>query len=194
MSCQVVAKRIFEHSTKTEALVRDLFPFSQANPASVNYSDDDSLYDTSRTDSTGGTIGFQPVKNVIVKSVVFSQWTQLLNRAGDALDSQGIEFARLDGTLDRNQRTKAMDEFRLNPSCEVLLVSLRAGGVGLNLTSGRRVYIMEPYWNPAVENQAIDRVHRLGQQFPVQTIRFIMDKSIEVNMLKIQLRKTELAK
>ena len=61
--------------------------------------------------------------------------------------------------MNREQRTKAMDAFKLDPACEVLLVSLRAGGVGLNLTAGRRVYLMEPFWNPAVENQAVGESH-----------------------------------
>ncbi|GAA5920321.1 hypothetical protein JCM1841_004530 [Sporobolomyces salmonicolor] len=177
--------RLFEHSTKTRTLMLDLLPFSQANPHSANYN--------SSLDAFEKTIGFQPVKNEIVKSVVFSQWTALLDRLGDALEAEHIAYRRLDGAMNRDQRGAAMEAFKTDPKCEVLLVSLRAGGVGLNLTAGRRVYLMEPFWNPAVENQAVDRIYRLGQTMPVQTIRFIMKKSIEANMLKIQQRKMNLA-
>lgn len=95
--------------------------------------------------------------------------------------------------MTRDKRSEAMAAFKNDPGVEILLVSLRAGGVGLNLTAGRRVYLMEPFWNPAVENQAVDRIHRLGQTMPVQTVRFVIEKSIEMNMLKIQKRKMELA-
>ncbi|GAA5861119.1 hypothetical protein JCM3774_002196 [Rhodotorula dairenensis] len=183
--------RLFEHSTKTRHLLADLLPFSMVNPSSDNY---DPSYDPSaQTAETGGTIGFQPVQGEVVKSVVFSQWTTLLDRLGDALTDQHIRYDRLDGAMNREQRNAAMEAFKVDPRCEVLLVSLRAGGVGLNLTAGRRVYLMEPFWNPAVENQAVDRIYRLGQTKSVQTVRFVMQKTIEDNMLKIQQRKKELA-
>lgn len=169
------------------ALIRDVFPFSQANPSSANFAHEITSFEDA------DVIGFKPVQGETVKSVVFSQWTKLLDRIGDALDESGIAYTRLDGSMARDNRTKAMESFRHNPKCEIILISLRSGGVGLNLTAGRRVYIMEPYWNPAVQNQAIDRVHRLGQTLPVQTVCFIVQKSIEENMLKIQKRKMELA-
>lgn len=86
-----------------------------------------------------------------------------------------------------------MESFKSDPACEVLLVSLRAGGVGLNLTMASRVYLMEPFWNPAVENQATDRIHRLGQQRAVKLTRYIVKDSIEANMMEIQKRKMEMA-
>ncbi|GAA5933630.1 hypothetical protein JCM3775_003757 [Rhodotorula graminis] len=180
------ATRLFEHSTKTRALLVDLLPFSQVNPHAENYNPD-------YVPEPATTIGFQPVQGEIVKSVVFSQWTTLLDRLGDALEDNHIQYDRLDGGMNRDQRSAAMAAFKADPKCEVLLVSLRAGGVGLNLTAGRRVYLMEPFWNPAVENQAVDRIYRLGQTHSVQTVRFVMQDSIETNMLKIQKRKMELA-
>ncbi|KAI5475860.1 DNA repair protein rad5 [Pseudohyphozyma bogoriensis] len=182
--------RFVEHSTKTRALISDLLPYSRANPASENYDGSINFDDIPLEEQP---IGFQPVRGEVVKSVVFSQWTKLLDRVGDSLDGVNIKYGRLDGGMNRDQRTRAMEAFKTDPASEVLLVSLRAGGVGLNLTAGRRVYLMEPFWNPAVENQAIDRIHRLGQTMPVQTIRYVISTSIEENMLKIQKRKTELA-
>jgi hypothetical protein len=79
-------------------------------------------------------------------------------RIEDALEAAGIRYDRLDGTMKRDDRTRAMDALKHDPGCEVLLVSLKAGGVGLNLTAAQRVYLMDPYWNPAVENQAVDRI------------------------------------
>lgn len=76
----------------------------------------------------------------------------------DALEAAQIKYDRLDGTMKRDDRTRAMEALKTDPRCEVLLVSLRAGGVGLNLTAARRVYLLDPYWNPAVENQAVDRI------------------------------------
>ena len=108
-----------------------------------------------------------------IKSVVFSQWTTMLDRIEDAICHSGIGYDRLDGSMKLDERVKAMDRLKTDPACEVLLVSLRAGGVGLNLTAASRVYVMDPYWNPAVENQAVDRVHRLGQTRPVVTIKYI---------------------
>lgn len=108
-----------------------------------------------------------------IKSVVFSQWTTMLDRIEDAIVDAGIGYDRLDGSMKLDERVKAMDRLRSDPSCEVLLVSLRAGGVGLNLTAASRVFVMDPYWNPAVENQAVDRVHRLGQTRPVVTVKYI---------------------
>jgi SNF2 family DNA or RNA helicase len=103
----------------------------------------------------------------------------------------------------RQERVAAMERLRTDPSVKVMLISLKAGGQGLNLTAASRIYLMEPYWyslkllmnfrNPAVEQQAIDRVHRLGQTKPVQTIRFIAKGSIEENIVALQQEKMRLA-
>ncbi|KDQ19896.1 hypothetical protein BOTBODRAFT_101668 [Botryobasidium botryosum FD-172 SS1] len=173
-------------STKVKALLGDLIPFSRANPYSTNY--DPESVDIQVTDSQGNQID-----DGVVKTVVFSQWTSMLDKVEDALEAAGIRYDRLDGTMKREERTRAMEALKNDPACEVLLVSLRAGGVGLNLTAARRVYLMDPYWNPAVENQAVDRIHRLGQVHPVTTIKFVIEDSIETRLLEVQRRKTKLA-
>ncbi|KAJ1301553.1 hypothetical protein OPQ81_008801 [Rhizoctonia solani] len=175
-----------KHSTKIKALIDDLMPFSRANPYSINY--DPSSVEVQSVDKNGNL-----VDDVPTKSVVFSQWTSMLDKIEDALEEAAIRFSRLDGTMRREERSRAMDALKLDPSCEVLLVSLRAGGVGLNLTAARRVYLMDPYWNPAVENQAVDRIHRLGQTKPVTTIKLIIENTIEARLLEVQKRKIELA-
>jgi len=95
--------------------------------------------------------------------------------------------------MSRVQRNAAITEFQNNPTIEVILASLMAGGLGLNLTAACRMYIMEPTWNPASEAQAIDRIHRLGQTKPVVTVRYIMEGSFEEKILELQKKKTDLA-
>ena len=127
------------------------------------------------------------------KSVVFSGWTSHLDLIELALNDAGISHCRLDGKMSRIARTQAMDTFRENPSVQVILVSIMAGGLGLNLTTANTVYVMEPQYNPAAEAQAIDRVHRLGQKREVRTVRYIMKDSFEERMLEIQDRKIKIS-
>ncbi|KAL7919207.1 SNF2 family N-terminal domain-containing protein [Trichoderma austrokoningii] len=127
------------------------------------------------------------------KSVVFSGWTSHLDLIELALNAADISFTRLDGSMTRQARTAAMDSFRDDKSIHVMLVSIMAGGLGLNLTSANNVYVMEPQYNPAAEAQAVDRVHRLGQKRPVRTIRYIMRNSFEEKMLELQEKKMKLA-
>jgi SNF2 family DNA or RNA helicase len=127
------------------------------------------------------------------KSVVFSGWTSHLDLIEKALNQEGITFTRLDGKMTRTARNSAMEEFRVNPDVQVILVSIMAGGLGLNLTTANTVYVMEPQFNPAAEAQAVDRVHRLGQTREVRTVRFVMAKSFEEKMLELQDKKRRLA-
>ncbi|KAJ2932690.1 hypothetical protein H1R20_g4421, partial [Candolleomyces eurysporus] len=170
-------------STKIRALMVDLMQFSRLNPHSPNYDNDIQLVDGQGKSSDED----------IVKTIVFSQWTTMLDKIEDALELSGIRYDRLDGTMRRDERNRAMDALKYDPACEVLLVSLKAGGVGLNLTAAQRVYLMDPYWNPAVENQAVDRIHRLGQTRPVTTVKLIIANTIEARLLEVQKKKTELA-
>lgn len=95
--------------------------------------------------------------------------------------------------MDRKARTRALEAFANDPSIHVILVSIGAGGLGLNLTTANKVYVMEPQFNPASEAQAVDRVHRLGQKRPVTIMRFIMEDSFEEKMLELQRKKKALA-
>ena len=210
-------------STKIRALISDLLPFSKCNPHSALFDptaprllhvDPTTSEDAEvrKVDApvvvvqrpppavtSSGLIGkLDQVSDALdsyepVKSVVFSQWTKMLDRIQKSLSITGIRMTRLDGTMKRSDRSAALEAFRTDPSIEVLLVSLRAGGTGLNLVTACRAYLMDPYWNPAVENQGLDRVHRMGQQRPVITTKYIMRHSIEENMLRLQKRKMMLA-
>jgi SNF2 family DNA or RNA helicase len=128
-----------------------------------------------------------------IKSVVFSGWTAHLDLIQLALNENGIKYTRLDGKMSRTARGGALDAFRDDPSILVILVSISAGGLGLNLTTANKVYVMEPQYNPAAEAQAVDRVHRLGQKREVETVRYIMNDSFEEKMLELQDKKKKLA-
>ncbi|KAF9439014.1 DNA helicase rad5 [Entomortierella beljakovae] len=128
------------------------------------------------------------------KSVVFSQFTGMLDLAEAILERDGFKYLRLDGTHNQASRERTLESFRIpNHPATVILISLRAGGVGLNLTAASRVYMMDPWWNYAIESQAIDRVHRIGQTKPVVVKRFIIQGSVEEKILSIQNRKNALA-
>jgi DNA repair protein RAD5 len=123
------------------------------------------------------------------KSVVFSQFTSFLSLIEPALTRANLPFLRLDGSMAQKARAAVLSDFASSKKGTVLLLSLRAGGVGLNLTMAKRVYMMDPWWSFAVEAQAIDRVHRMGQSDEVRVCRFIVKESVEERMLKIQDRK-----
>ncbi|MCA9198240.1 MAG: DEAD/DEAH box helicase [Planctomycetales bacterium] len=125
------------------------------------------------------------------KALVFSQFTSLLSIVKNQLDQKNIPFEYLDGkTRDREARVKRFQE---DANCPVFLISLKAGGSGLNLTAADYVYILDPWWNPAVEAQAIDRAHRIGQDKPVFAYRIICRDTVEEKILDLQKSKRDLA-
>jgi superfamily II DNA or RNA helicase len=125
------------------------------------------------------------------KALVFSQFTSLLSIVRTRLDRRGITYEYLDGkTKDRQER---VERFQSDPECPLFLISLKAGGVGLNLTAAEYVFLLDPWWNPAVEAQAIDRTHRIGQTKPVIAYRLIARDTIEEKVLALQHVKRELA-
>ncbi|MEM9416155.1 MAG: C-terminal helicase domain-containing protein [Planctomycetota bacterium] len=125
------------------------------------------------------------------KALVFSQFTSMLGLIRKRLDERGIKYAYLDGQT-RN-RKDVVKRFQDDPDLPVFLISLKAGGVGLNLTAAEYVFIMDPWWNPAVEAQAIDRTHRIGQTKPVFAYRMICEDTVEQRILELQGRKRDLA-
>ncbi|EON70016.1 hypothetical protein W97_09282 [Coniosporium apollinis CBS 100218] len=129
----------------------------------------------------------------LVKTVVFSQFTSFLDLIETALSKARIPFLRFDGSMAQKARAAVLTDFTARKKGVVLLLSLRAGGVGLNLTAARSVFMMDPWWSFAVEAQAIDRVHRMGQEREVVVRRFVVKGSIEEKMLKVQERKKFIA-
>jgi len=125
------------------------------------------------------------------KALVFSQFTSLLAIVRERLDGQGTCYEYLDGrTRDRKQRVARFQE---DPDCPVFLISLKAGGLGLNLTAADYVFLLDPWWNPAVERQAVDRAHRIGQTRKVFAYRLITQDTVEEKVLRLQEQKRALA-
>lgn len=125
------------------------------------------------------------------KALVFSQFTSMLAIVRKHLDRQGIVYEYLDGqTRDRAER---VERFQTDPHCPVFLISLKAGGLGLNLTAADYVFLLDPWWNPAVEAQAIDRAHRVGQTRHVFAYRLICRGTVEEKIAELQTQKRDLA-
>ncbi|MEM1201954.1 MAG: SNF2-related protein [Acidobacteriota bacterium] len=125
------------------------------------------------------------------KALVFSQFTSLLSILRRRIDPLGIDYEYLDGRTRRRQERVA--RFQEDPDCRLFLISLKAGGVGLNLTAADYVFILDPWWNPAVEAQAVDRAHRIGQTRPVFAYRLISRGTVEEKIMELQGSKKQLA-
>ena len=125
------------------------------------------------------------------KSLVFSQWTSMLDLLEPHLKARGIDFVRLDGST--RDRAEVVERFQTDAAVPVFLVSLRAGGTGLNLTAADHVFLFDPWWNPAVEEQAFDRAHRIGQTKPVFVHRLVANDTVEERILALQEDKRALA-
>ena len=125
------------------------------------------------------------------KTLVFSQFTSFLALLRTRLDAAGITYEYLDGRT-QNRQSK-VERFQTDPACRLFLISLKAGGLGLNLTAAEYVFLLDPWWNPAVEAQAIDRAHRIGQSRHVFAYRLIARDTVEERVLELQQRKRHLA-
>ncbi|KGO66055.1 Zinc finger, RING-type [Penicillium italicum] len=126
------------------------------------------------------------------KTVVFSQWTSFLNLIEPHLEQRGIKFARVDGKMQSVKRDNSINSFSNDPECTVLLASLSVCSVGLNLVAANQVILCDSWWAPAIEDQAVDRVYRLGQKRETTVWRLVMEDSIEERVLAIQERKRNL--
>ncbi len=123
------------------------------------------------------------------KILVFSQFVKMLQLVKTKFDALHISYEYLDGKTSMKERERRVNHFQENEDCRVFLISLKAGGTGLNLTSADYVYILDPWWNPAVENQAIDRCYRMGQQKKVFAYRMICKDTVEEKIVEMQKRK-----
>jgi len=125
------------------------------------------------------------------KALVFSQWTSLLDLVEPHLRAAGVRFTRLDGST--KDRAAVVREFQDPAGPPVMIVSLKAGGTGLNLTAADHVFLLDPWWNPAVEDQAADRAHRIGQERPVMVYRMVARETVEERILALQQKKRAVA-
>ncbi|KAL3477844.1 SNF2 family N-terminal domain-containing protein [Aspergillus californicus] len=131
-------------------------------------------------------------KKQTLKSIVFSQFTSMLQLVEWRLRRAGFNTVMLDGTMSPAQRQKSIDYFMNNVNVEVFLVSLKAGGVALNLTEASRVFIVDPWWNPAAEWQSADRCHRIGQRRPCVITRLCIEDSVESRIVMLQEKKANM--
>jgi superfamily II DNA or RNA helicase len=126
------------------------------------------------------------------KALIFSQFTSMLAFVRDAVSQMGIDYEYLDGKTPGFEREERVRRFQVNEGVRLFLISLKAGGVGLNLTAADYVFLVDPWWNPAVELQAIDRTHRIGQGKKVFTYRLISEGTVEEKVMALQDRKRKL--
>ncbi|CAG8437364.1 3442_t:CDS:2 [Ambispora gerdemannii] len=169
----------------------EVLPYSQLKKKLNISSDDDS--DDSKIERTINLLKDFRRNSPGDKTIIFSQFTRLLDLVEYTLRDNGFKFTRYDGKLNTNERTEALKTFEERQDINVILVSLKCGGVGLNLTTANRVIMLDPWWNPAMENQAIDRVHRIGQEKDVEVHRIIIPNTIEQRILDLQDKKQQLA-
>jgi hypothetical protein len=127
------------------------------------------------------------------KVLIFSQFTSMLQLIGKALREEGRDYLYLDGSVGSEERAERVKKFQEDPETSLFLLSLKAGGVGLNLTAADYVLLFDPWWNEAVENQAIDRAHRIGQKRTVIAKRYLVPNSIEEKMLRLKEEKRAVA-
>ncbi|KAK0756595.1 hypothetical protein N5P37_010749 [Trichoderma harzianum] len=121
------------------------------------------------------------ISNPPIKSVVFSSWTKMIDLTQQCLKANGFVCARIDGQLSLEGRSKAIKQFNLEPKCTVMLATIGSAAEGIDLTAANNVHLLEPHWNPMVEAQALDRVHRIGQSREVLVTRYVTKDTIETN-------------
>ena len=178
---------------KQEITARDVMSISLEDPElSQNLIDMDSK-DFKKSSKLGAIIdAVREVAQKGEKCVIFSQFNGMLNLIERFLDVENFAYRRIDGSKTLKQRIQYIEDFKNDKKVTVFLISLKAGGIGLNLTVANHVFVVDPWWNPAVEDQAIERVHRIGQQKDVHVIRFICSKTIEERILELQANKKDL--
>lgn len=123
------------------------------------------------------------------KAIVFSQYVSFLDLLEHRLMAAGIRVVKLNGGMAASAREATLKLFKEDPGVSCILISLKAGGVALNLTVASHIYLMDPWWNPAAEYQAIDRAHRLGQHKPIRAVRFVVRNTVEERILRLQDKK-----
>lgn len=123
------------------------------------------------------------------KTIIFTQFTTMLDLLERPLQGKGHRYLRYDGSMDIKQRANTVNMFFDDPNIKVLLVSTKCGSLGLNLTCANRVILLDVWWNPAIENQAIDRVHRIGQTKSVHVHRIFIKDTVEDRILELQNKK-----
>ncbi|XP_028072570.1 helicase-like transcription factor CHR28 [Camellia sinensis] len=132
------------------------------------------------------------IKVVGEKAIVFSQWTRMLDLLETCLKNSSIKYRRLDGTMSIVARDKAVKDFNTLPEVSVMIMSLKAASLGLNMVAACHVLLLDLWWNPTTEDQAVDRAHRIGQTRPVTVLRLTVKDTVEDRILALQQKKREM--
>ncbi|XP_071354001.1 helicase-like transcription factor [Trachinotus anak] len=179
---------------RSEIKTSELVEFPQEEMEEENSTNSERWRTSSKVQALMGNLLRLRGEDSSIKCLVVSQFTRFLTILETPLREHGFSFVRLDGTMSQKRRTEVIREFQSSAahSPAIMLLSLKAGGVGLNLTAASHVFLMDPAWNPATEEQCIDRCHRLGQKRKVVVTKFIVKNSVEENMVKIQKQKQDL--
>ncbi|XP_032356115.1 helicase-like transcription factor isoform X2 [Etheostoma spectabile] len=179
---------------RSEIKANELVEFPQEEMEEEKSTNSDKWRTSSKVQALMGNLLRLRCEDSSIKYLVVSQFTRFLSILETPLREHGFSFVRLDGTMSQKKRTQVIQEFQSSAagSPAIMLLSLKAGGVGLNLTAASHVFLMDPAWNPATEEQCIDRCHRLGQTRKVIVTKFIVKDSVEENMVKIQRQKQDL--
>ncbi|ENH65470.1 hypothetical protein FOC1_g10006851 [Fusarium oxysporum f. sp. cubense race 1] len=175
---------------------------SDSNESDVSSEEDDSVFYPSRDPNSPQVLASSKIRELIKilqsevkehKFIVFSQFTSMLDLVEPFFRKERFRFVRYDGSMKNDQREESLRKLRGDPETRILLCSLKCGSLGLNLTAATRVVILEPFWNPFVEEQAIDRVHRLTQTVDVIIYKLTVAQTVEERILELQEKKRELA-
>ncbi|CAG7560812.1 unnamed protein product [Fusarium equiseti] len=175
---------------------------SQSEVSDVSSEEDDSVFYPSRDPDSPQVLASSKIRELIKilqkevkehKFIVFSQFTSMLNLVEPFFRKERFRFVRYDGSMKNDEREESLRKLRSDPETRILLCSLKCGSLGLNLTAATRVVILEPFWNPFVEEQAIDRVHRLTQTVDVIIYKLTVSQTVEERILELQDKKRELA-
>ncbi|KAM0243513.1 hypothetical protein ACHAPO_000363 [Fusarium lateritium] len=175
---------------------------SDFDSSDASSDEDDSVFYPSRDPDSPQVLASSKIRELIKilqnevkqhKFIVFSQFTSMLNLVEPFFRKERFSFVRYDGSMKNDEREESLRKLRSDPETRILLCSLKCGSLGLNLTAATRVVILEPFWNPFVEEQAIDRVHRLTQTVDVIIYKLTVSETVEERILELQDKKRELA-
>ncbi|KIV91642.1 hypothetical protein PV10_06158 [Exophiala mesophila] len=196
--CRDCITRVIETQHKCPLCRAELVPEHLVEPAAAMGEDDDEAIDIDPDESSSKIEAMVKLlkhssADSQVKTVVFSQWTSFLDLVQAQLIKNGLNYCRLDGKMNTTARDAAIESLNTDNSCRILLASLSVCSVGLNLVAANQVILADSWWAPAIEDQAVDRVHRLGQTRQCKVIRLVVEGTIEDEVLEIQARKRKLA-
>lgn len=181
-------------SSSSESTSSDLHSFDSSKiKAALEVLQSISYGEISCVTSSDGVGGFTgSVRAVGEKAIVFSQWTRMLDLLEGCLKKSSIQYRRLDGTMSIVARDKAVKDFNTLPEVSVMIMSLKAASLGLNMVAACHVLLLDLWWNPTTEDQAIDRAHRIGQTRPVTVLRLTVKDTVEDRILALQQKKREM--